>query len=382
MISLYLFCFIPAAIWLVLFFLNKEIHAIEAVASLSVAFLIAGITHICSYKSQTGDYEYWSGQIVGAKFFEDWTEKYEEPIYRDESYTVSVPDGKGGTKTETRTRRVFSHYEWRTEYHEEYAVAYSNIDTSYRISKSKYLEFLKDFGGEKKVKGDRSTSNRSSHSIKGDDYDYVTVNSNNPVIPVTKRVAFENRLKAGSVWDKVPPPAELNIPDRPENDNPWRSNRLLGIAKNDFSILELDKLNAVLGPTKKIDINIVGFDSDNSMMGQHVESKWKGGNKNSLTIVYCRKESKRPNMVHCFGWSKSDICKENIEHILMNNDLGDDVVPLIQEEIQKNYTKPDFKEYDYIQIQPGGWAWFWFLTLVILSQGVIIWISLRNSLNK
>lgn len=384
MSNLYYFCFLPAAVWLVLFLNSKKIHYWEAIISLFSCFIIAGITHYASYKSQIGDYEFWSGQITQVKFFEDWTEKYQEAVYKDETYTTTERDSNGKSRTVTKTRRVFSHYEWRTEYHPEESVAYSNIGTSYDISKAEYLRFIKDFGGEKPVKGDRSTFKRSSHSIKGDDNDYVSVNINNPIIPVTKRVDFENRLKAGSVWDKVPPPDSLGIPERPQNENPWQSNRLIGRAKEDFSIKALDQLNAILGPIKKIDISIVGFKTDqDAMFGQYLESKWLGGNKNSLTICYGGDKASKTFWAYCFGWSDSDICKKNLETIFLQNELTDELLRTkVRSEIELNYTKPDWHRFDYIQIQPGGWAWFWFLFFICISQGLIIWFSYNNKIGR
>lgn len=384
MVILYYFCFLPAAIWLVLLLNSKKIHYSETIISLVSCFVIAGIIHYVSYKSQIGDYEFWSGQVTQVKLFEDWTEKWEEAVYKTETYTKKERGSDGKYRSVTKTQRVFSHYEWRTTYHPEECVAYSNIETSYNISKDRYLMFVKDFGGEKPVKGDRSTFKRNSHSINGDNNDYVSVNVNNPIIPVTKRVEFENRLKAGSVWDKKSPPESLNIPDRPQNENPWQSDRLIGRAKEDFSIKALDQLNAILGPVKKVDLNIVGFNKDqDAMFGQYLESKWLGGNKNSLTICYGGDKSDKTFWAYCFGWSDSDICKKNLESIFLQNDLCNKLLEIrVKDEIELNYTKPDWHRFDYIQIQPGGWAWFWFLFCIALSQAGIIWWSINNNISK
>ena len=383
MITLYLFSCVPAAIWLFLYFNNRRIHIWEAIGSLFISLILAGITHYFSFKNQTGDTETWSGQVQSVRMFSAWTEKYEEAVYKTEYYYTGT--GKNRTR---HSKRVFSHYEWRTDYHPRRNVVYSNIG-EYSVTDGKYKEIILEFGGEKSVNGVRATSKRRSHMISGDKNDYISVNSNKPVIPVTKQVSFVNRLRAGSVWDKKQPSSKLNIPGRPENSNPFRSDRLLGTAKNHFSIRKLDELNAVLGPDKKVDINIVGFNTGNSQFGQYTESKWLGGNKNTLTICYgmdksfsgTEKENK-PSWVYCFGWSESDICKRNIESLLLTGGVGDAILPELEREIRKNYQKPDWHRFDYIQIEPGGWAWLWFIVSLLVCQGLYAWWCLVNHHHK
>ncbi len=379
MITLYLFSCIPAAIWLFLYFNNRRIHIWEAIGSLFISLILAGITHYFSFRNQTGDMETWSGQVQSARMFSAWTEKYEEAVYKTEYYYTGT--GKNRTR---HSKRVFSHYEWRTDYHPRKNIAYSNIG-EYSVTDGKYSELIKEFGEQKPVSGDRTTSKQRSHMISGDSNDYISVNNNKPVIPVTKQVSFVNRLKAGSVWDKKQPSGKLNIPARPDNGNPFQSDRLLGIAKNHFSIRKLDELNAILGPIKGVDINIVGFNTGNSQFGQYTESKWLGGNKNSLTICYGmdnEKNTNKPLWVYCFGWSESNICKRNIESLLLTSDLSDAILPELEQEIRKNYQKPDWHRFDYIQIEPGGWAWFWFVISLLICQGLYLWWALINYHSK
>ena len=394
MIALYLFSCIPAAIWTFLYFHNRKIHIWEAVCSLFISLILAGATHYFSFKNQTGDTETWSGQIESVKLFSAWTERYQEKVYKTEEYYTGT--GKNRTR---HTRRVFSHYEWRTDHHPRRNIAYSNIG-DYAVSDLKYKELIEEFGGEKSIQGDRETIKSKSHMISGDANDYISVNNKNPIIPVTTQKSFENRLKAGSIWDKKQPSDKLNIPGRPENSNPFRSDRLLGTAKNHFSIRKLDELNAVLGPDKKVDINIVGYNTGNSQFGQYTESKWLGGNKNTLTICYGMdkdfsvspdsnpgnannpNKTHKPSWVYVFGWSESDICKRNIESLLLTSGVGDAILPELEREVRKNYQKPDWHRFDYIQIEPGGWAWFWFIASLLVCQGLYAWWCLVNHHNK
>jgi hypothetical protein len=365
MIALYAFCFVPLAAWFALWLLRREIHPIELLASTAFSFILAGIVHTVSFKSQTGDYEFWSGQVESVKCFSAWTEEYEEAVYRTESYT----DAQGLTQT----KEVFDHWRTCVDYHPRYNTVYTNIG-DWRITDSKYSELIKEFGKQTSVRGGRSTMRHSSHMIAGDRNDYVSVNIQKPLIPVTSRRYFINRLKAKpSIWSKVEPPAELNIPDRPRNDNPFHSDRLVGVASKYFSIKALDNLNAVLGPSKKIDLNIIGFDSSNTELSQYVESKWQGGNKNGLYITFGE------NWCRVFGWSKSDICKRNIESLFLLYPKNDALLEKIKAEIETNYERPNWHDFDHIQIEPSGWAWFWFAFFMIGGQvGIFLWAFLND----
>lgn len=381
MTTLYLICSFITLCWLILWLTSKKITWWEGLIVSATCFLIAGITHFCSFKSQTGDKEYWSGQIIGVRQFSAWQEYYEYAVYRTEYYTdtESYTDSKGKRKTRTvrKSRRVFDHWEPTSRWHEKYNVAYSNIGTDYRISDREFQEWGDKFGGISKERGVRTTSEHNSRMIGGNEYDFVSSNRSGFVIPVTKEVSFTNRIKATtSVWSRAIPPAKLDLPEIPVNNNPWVSNRLLGTAKKDFSIRALDDLNGVIGPKIQIDLIIVGFQEDDAMMSNYLESKWRGGTKNQLVITY------GPKWARVFGWSKSDICKANIESLFLKNPRNNELLEKVKAELLANYERRDWHDFDHLDIEPGGWAWFWFLFFVIGANGGLGYVFYRNLENK
>lgn len=381
MLSLYLFAVIPLAFW-VFFAIKHKCSKLGGAAAvlLFLNLCVASIVHVVAFNSKTKDSETWSGQVTHAVQEQDWTEKYQEAVYRTEVYTT-----RENGKTVTKTREVFSHWEWRTRYHPERYFLYSNIGVNRSISKDLYLQYVKEFGGEKSFPGDRKTSERRSHMISGDPNDYATVNKNNPIIPITKNVNFTNRLKLGSVWDKTKPPENAVIHPRPENKNPFVSDRLCGEAKTMFSIRKLDEINAVLGPSKQVDINIVGYNTNDSMYGQYTESVWQGGNKNSLTIVYGGENisvTKKPKWTYCFGWSDSDVCKRNIEQLFLQNELNDSIFEKLKQEIAANYQRVDWHKFDYISVEPDTSDWAWVIICALLSNLTAIYIIHQEKINS
>jgi hypothetical protein len=67
--------------------------------------------------------------------------------------------------------------------------------------------------------------------IEGDPFDYASDNKTGWVEPITKlRIILENRIKAApSVFSFVKPPPN-SVYAYPKNDQPFRSDRLLGSA--------------------------------------------------------------------------------------------------------------------------------------------------------
>lgn len=385
MIALYLCAIIPILAWFIAWLRFDKVNVWEFVIPSAVTFIIAGIVHFSSFKSQTGDTEYWSGQIVQARQFSEWQEYYEEAIYRTEYYwtteTYTERDSKGKSRTKTRrvqkSRRVFDHWEPRTRWHSQHYSAYSNIDTSYGISEGTYRDWAGKLGGDHKVKGDRTTMEHNSRMIGGKDYDLVADNKTGFIIPVTKEMSFTNRLKAKkSIWSYSEPPKGISIPDRPVNNDPFKSNRLIGTAKDFFSVRALDDLNAVLGPAKQIDLVIVGFDSDDEKMSNYLESKWNGGTKNQLVITFGTK------WVRVFGWSKSDTCKLNIESLFLKEKKDDALLQKVKAEILSNYQRRNWHDFDHLSIEPGGWAWFWFIFISLLAHGGAVYFAITNGCDK
>jgi hypothetical protein len=313
-----------------------------------------------AHYGQVGDYETWSGKIVQARFFPAWKEYYEYAVYRTE-YTYDS-DGKV-----SGSYQVFDHWEPTTRWHSEHWEAYSNIDTTYSITKARYNYFVKIFGNERSIKGDRTTSEHASRMIAGDPKDYLTILTSDFVEPITSVKYFENRIKAApSIFNFLEVPKEMAVFEYPGNQNAWISNRLLGNAPKHLSIRKWDEMCARLGPIKRLNVIFVGFDSSDTMLAEWQKSKWMGGKKNDLVIC------KGPNWCKVFGWSESDICKRNIETLILQNKLDDAILPLIEKEIMDNYKKREFTEdFAYLTVEPQVHHWITFIVILFLSQGAL-----------
>jgi hypothetical protein len=368
--ALYFSCLVPIFVGTFLFFFSKKVVWWEWLVGSAAAFLVAGIVHWTSFNSQTADFETWSGQITHARQFSAWEEFFQEAVYRTETYTT----GSGKNK-QTHTRQVFSHWRDCTRWHNEHFVCYSNIDTSHFISKDQYNHWKTQWKNERKIRGDRSTLEHNSRQIGGDPFDYETSCPSSIIEPIHCQKSVVNRLKAAqSVFNfvKVSPETEKLLFKYPESNNPFSSNRVLGTTTSKISAKQWDILNAKLGPIKKVNLIIVGFDSSDHTLAESQKALWIGGKKNDLVLVYGNGWSR------VFGWSDSDILKRDLEQLLLQNPVDENFLPQIERLIFAEYEKTNWHKFDHLSVEPNGWAWFWFWFCLIITQ-VGLWIFFHGN---
>ena len=143
MILFYLIALLPILIGGALWAINKNVHWVEWMICGVVAIVASGIMHGCAIHGMTADKEVHSGEIITARQFSRWKEYYEYAVYKTEYYATTEfytdDKGRSRSRTVTKSRRVFSHWEPTSRWHEESFSARSNIYTSYGISRSKFI---------------------------------------------------------------------------------------------------------------------------------------------------------------------------------------------------------------------------------------------------
>lgn len=392
--NFYFLALIPLVVGGIIWLFTRKVNWQEWAIGSACGFILAAIFHLVSIHGMTDDKETWSGQITHAKQFSRWQEYYEEAIYRTEYYTVTVSDystdSKGrryrsGSHTETRSRRVFDHWEPRTCWHDEHWECYSDLNTSYGIDKSRYSYFTNKYAMNKPVAGSRTTWSHNSRMIGGDPNDYVCDTSvTHWIEPVTITKSFVNKVKAApSVFSFITVGTNIPVYNWPSNPNPFVSDRVMGTARKYISTLEWDKLNAYLGARKKINLIIVGFDSGDSMLGQYQRAKWVGGKKNDLVITLGGHDLKKPDWVYVFGWSDTEIVKQDIQSYVKENGLGStNLLGYISNEVVQNYKIKEWKQFDYLRVEPATCYYYWFLGFLLVTQVGLYWFFLMNEFDK
>lgn len=361
--SFYIFYFaalIPIIIGGILFIKNKQIIWQEWAMGAGISVLTAIVFHLIAYLGQTSDVETWSGQLNKAIHYPEWRERYQQ------MHTRTVGSGKN-----KRTEIYWTtEYRWNREYYE----CYSDIGTSYVISSQKFNEMKSNFGESHIEKPGKSGF------CGGDENIYVSLNKSGYNYPITTEKSWTNKVKAcPSVFSFAKVPKDIQVFDYPKNNNPFISNRLLGVTNID--ILEFDRMNARLGPTKNVNVIVVGFNNKDSSFGKWQEAKWVGGSKNDIVISYSL-SGDQIDWVYCFGWTESKICLRNLESIVLENGIKTNVLPLIESEIKSNYRLKDWSKFDYLSIQPPFWSIVVFFIILIGSQSYLYYFFHTNNENK
>lgn len=376
----YLLALLPLAAGGLLLIFDKEVNWIEWAIGSAVALILAGIFHATSIHGMTDDIETWSGQLTQARHYARWQEYYEEAIYRTETYTTMETDSKGNTHIEFHTRQVFDHWESRNRWHNDYWHTWSNIDTSYEIDKSFFEVLCKRFNDHHSVPGDRRTGEHNSRMIGGDPNDYVSNNKTGWVQPVTDHRHFENRIKAApSVFSFAPIPKDVKVYPYPVNDNPWQSDRLIGSAVL-LNALAFDQMNSRLGPSKKVNVIMVGAGSKDSMFSQWQEAAYLRGRKNDIVIVWGGANT-HPTWCRVFSWGEGRALKE-IETLILDKGVSDAILPEIEGYIRADFTRADWKKWSYLNIEISASYVWWYLGIMIVTQGLFYWFARTNAYSK
>lgn len=356
----YLVALLFVALGLFLWVRSSKIVATEMLLGGLAAFAMAGIFHFLAYVSVTADEETLSSQASHILHEPDWTERVE--------YTTT--DSKG--RTQRHTSYVYHPDEW---------YCYNIDKSSFEISNSKFKELRSIFlaAGSKVESHFRFNLNQSSGSL----CNYTCACPFGLVIPTTRHQRFENRIKAGPTafeFEKIDP-EDKTIPSYPSNGDHFKSNRVMWEAKKAFTTKEWDLLNTRLGPTKKVNLIIVGFpEKYGPDIARKTRAKWIGGKKNDLVLCYGGPEGAR--WADVFGWTKSELCKANLRSLLVAGPIDSSLIPKIEEEVSKNYTIRNWREFDYIVIEPPLWSILTFVFFIVATQAICYYFFFLNDLEK
>ena len=384
----YMLACIPCVVGGIVWVYRREVNWQEWLINSLICFVLAGGFHFLAVSNATRDVETWSGQLVAAKHYTAWEEYYEYAVYRteyyeeEESYTDS--NGRSQTRTVTHSRQVFDHWEPTSRWHQEYWRTQSNIDTSYGIDSAKFEYLCVKFKDKRAVPGDRTTGEHHSRMIGGNPDDYESANRSGWIEPVTKLVQFKNKIKATPStfsFSKVPDGMK-GVFGYPANDNPFISDRLLGTALATVDLFEFDKMNARLGPAKRVNVIMVGMGAADSMLGEWQKSKWIGGKKNDIVILWGG-NNKKPTWVKVFGWTDEETCKRDLETIVLDNGATTQVLPLIEAEIRLHYKLKDWeKAFAHISVPAPAWALWTYFGVMVVSQIGLWWWFMDNEYDK
>ncbi|MEN6550047.1 MAG: hypothetical protein ABFE07_28730 [Armatimonadia bacterium] len=355
MYACYLIALVPLVIGAVLFIVQKKVVWFEWLISAGAGFATAGIFHAVALGMLTGDTETWSGQVTQVVDYPYWEARW--------TTTETYTDSKG----RSHTRTVHHH-----EVYPEHWAAQDTLGQELDVSKPTFEDFKRRLGG---------TVNRQKpykdNFDCGDPYTYHTPNTAAACIPVTAWRNFENKVKTcKNLFAFSEVPKDVPVFAYPANRDPYHSNRLLGATG--VGGLEWDQLNARLGPTKKVNLILVGCGAKDVSFAQYQEAAWVRGRKNDLVLCFGG-DPKKPTWSYVFGWTDREVVKRNLESILLEK--GADL-PAIEAEVRANYLLKDWSKFDYLTVEVPDKYYVWLIIIMLVTQA-LFWVwAVYNEFDK
>lgn len=376
----FLLALLPILVWGIQWYFNKEVVWQEAVAGAGAALLVAAIFWGIQAEGVfvPSDTETWSGRVYYAQYQPPWLEYYEYAVYRTETYECGT-----SKQPQTCTREVFDHWEPSTRWHDKMWWVNTELGMI-DINVVRYNDIVNEFGEVTHVPGCRETSAHNSRMLQGPRDDDHTVNRNNYVYPITKNMRFENRLLKAkdSLYSFEPLTEEESKPLYlwPHNGDKFDSDRLLGTATTLWNGREWDQMNAVLGPTKKVNLVAIGFPHGTAMeLGMRQQQYWKGGKKNDLVLTFGG-DPQKPDWAYVFGWTEHETVKRLLENRLRD---GTATIAEITHLVRDEYSICHFEEkFKHVEIETPWWYYLIFGVVVIGTQTAAHIIFTRNEYSK
>lgn len=350
----YLIAIIPAIVGGFMMINNRKVVWWEWLGGIAAGILISAVMHVSAVVGMTGDVETWSGKANGTVRYPFWMEKQ----------TFTTTDDKGNTTT----HNIYIP-------HPEYWTIKSELG-ELNLTSSEYEQTRQKFGAK--------TQSKLSYKPgfdSGDPMIYVTDNTTGYNQPVVDDRWWSNRVKAApSVFSFAKVPVGTKVYPWPNTESHIQSTRIMGLT-GDVDVLEFDRMNARLGPTKHVNVVLIGFGVATAEIAQWQKAAWLGGKKNDLVICFGG-NPKKPTWVKVFGWTESDTCKYSLESLLMAKGVSNSVLPDIESTIKSQFAAKDWSKFDYLAIEPRPWHYLVLIVFMAASQiGWWMW-ACRNQYDK
>jgi hypothetical protein len=327
---------IPVAAILIMFFFFKErIVWWEIVIPIPVCLLSIIISKYTTEYAQTRDTEYWTGWAKQARYYEEWTEEWDD--------YVTETDSNGNTTT-----RVEHH----VEYHSPYWELEDSNNITIRISKQKYNELARRWNNNKEEKLFRM--NQTSFG-DGDVWKTNWDNKRESMEVVTTPHWYENRvIVSHSVFNYPEVKDKKGLFEYPKQQLDTPS--ILG-ASDRKANRYLCEQNALLGKRKQVRMMILVFHNQPMEKALDQEAYWKGGNKNEL-ILCLGVNQNQVKWAHCFSWTESERLKIDLQNFAKNQESLDlmQIAEFMSEQTIKQWKRKHFSDFAYLSVQPPWWA--------------------------
>lgn len=204
---------------------------------------------------------------------------------------------------------------------------------------------------------------------------------------VTWEHSYENRVQESNSIQKFDPVDTSDIKfyglfEYPKIYNNYKSNCILGY-NNKYLDDYANKLNSLIASKKQLKTYFLVFKNKTRKAAMMQERHWGGGNKNEAVICIGVDNNNKITWSNVFSWSTESKFKIEIRnHIESKKQLNDstfkEIIEYSNNNLNANFKRREFKEFNYLTIEPStGAIWTVFILVFLACVGLFIW-SIRN----
>jgi hypothetical protein len=355
------------AIVILVVFFRKNVAWWEYLLVFGAPLIVIVICKFTSVMSQVNTSECWNSFGTSAVYFEYWETWDHETCYR----TVSC--GKDCT---TQEPYDCSHCDHNSEYWE----LYDNIGNAFRIDKATFDRLCQLWGNKVFEDENRSIDHHWGCGQDGDAYRTKFDGQFEHTVPAVTKHIYENKVKCAkkSVFnfqevrkDEI---KQYSLFDYPTIDC-FNYNPILGWNDKNASD-RLQKYNGQFGSFKKVHMLILVFKDQPYEASLMQEAYWKGGNKNEFILCIGLKGNEI-TWTKVISWTDKEEVKvtvarkvKELQQLDMNK-----IVEIMAAEVKLKFVKKNFRDFDYLTIEPTSTAiLITFILSLLLSVGLSIYV--------
>lgn len=313
--------------------------------------------------------EYWGSFVDRVEYYEEWDEWIDQTCTRE-----CCCDSKGqncSTETYDCSYRRDHPAEW---------VLVNTIGERISISKNEYERLKNKLGNNKFV-----DMNRDYYRIDGDMYLSVWDRDSLRAVPVTTLHTYENRVKASDAsvfhFDDLDQEdvVRYGLKDYPPIKDHYKMDAVLGDSSSDATRAntKLKYINGALGHKKEVCVLLLVFKNQPLEAGFKQEAYWKGANMNEFVICVGINDDREVQWGKVISWTTNEKLKIDVTNLLNQQDklnlcsIVDQVYPMVQE----SFKRRDFKEFNYLTVEPPLWAIVTtYLFVILVNVGISAWV--------
>jgi hypothetical protein len=316
---------------------------------------------------QTSDTEYWGGWAVRAEYYEPWNERVSC------SHAKYDKDGK------------FEGYEhsYDVDYHPAFWQIVDSNGIEVRIDSGNFEALSRRWNSRQFV-----DLRRNYHTEDGDKYVATFPGDDALLEPITTMHRWENRVQASNSVFRYP-----NVDSKTQLQyklfqypklNGYLQQSILGDGGPTLggANRRLEVLNARMGRDKKLRMYILVFKNQPMQASIEQEALWQGGNKNEFVLTIGVDNDYKVQWARAISWTPVESLKvearEFIGETFTDKDQPLDlhvVVDWMATSLGSQWQKKDFREYDYLAVEPPTWAVVLvFILTIAVNVGVCFWV--------